>query len=248
MDLRSSKRGAYKVELPRENNKGGIMALAQAFVSYESTLASGARTPYYEPMQEALAESRRLQLAIPLSESKRKQASEKYKDAEDAAERIAGQIRNLLAAVFVQAPVMAEDWGLVVRQTGRSAGQILVPHGPQERLAFLEKYIHTESARPEAEQFRHPTLTEVTAVYEALVTQRQAREDAKQQRMRDNDRLNDLCGELFEGLRCALSYLMLTRYNRMADRQLAQWGFYVVARTKDNGGTTAADTDTETAA
>ena len=217
-----------RIKLPRANTKQAVLDLAQAFVAYEATRPEASRTPYTARIETAVTAA----LAAQDQEAARKAASEALKRTEQAVRRTVRQLRSLLAGHFAATPERAQAWGFYVRQTGRSAGQILMPQARPELLACLNEYIATETARPEAERFTQSPLAEVVALRDNLVQQQQSRNQARQSRLQENGRGSSLNEQLFEDLRLALTYLMVVEFAGEPDRMLAQWGFEVVARSR----------------
>lgn len=234
--LHFNQNSPYQVTLPRLARKQDIITLAQAFTRREAALAARDRTPVYEAMAAILTEAEAAQLAAFASENARKEASESVKELDRAAQKTARQVRDLLAYRFAESPVLAQQWGLTVHQTGRSAGRILLPANRNERLAFLDAYIRKESSQPAEAQFSNPDLSEVTALRDNLKAQLLARQEASQQRKQSNARLTALCEDLRSELRRGLGYLVVVRYDGELDRELEQWGFRITARTPDHSG------------
>ena len=234
-----------RIHLPRANQKQAILELAQAFVAFEATRPEAEQTPFTARLATAVTEATTAQEMAVTQEAVRKTASEALKRSQQTAKRTLQQIRNLLAGHFAATPEQAQGWGFVVRQTGRSAGQILMPRSRAEMIACLNGYIEAEMARPEAERFAQPPLAEVVALRDKLVQQRQDRNTARQTRLRENGRTDALTERLSTDLRLALSYLMLVQFEGEPDRQLAQWGFDVVARTARAPHEEAGESSTE---
>lgn len=230
LHIRFNNGAPLRINLPRANQKQAIVALAQAFVAHEATRPEAERTPFTARMETAVAQAITAQNTAQDQEAARKTASEALKRTQRTAKRTVQKIRSLLAGHFADTPEQAQAWGFVVRQTGRSAGQILMPHSRAEMIACLNGYIDAETARPEAERFAQPPLATVVTLRDDMVQQRQSRNSARQSRLHENGRVDTLIEQLFADLRLALSYLMLVLFEGEPDRQLAQWGFEVVAR------------------
>lgn len=237
-----------RITLPRAYQKQEIFELAEAFVAYETALPQAEQTPFTANIQAALAEVQVAQEDAASQEAHRKAASEALKRHEQTAKATLNQMRNFLAAHFAHAPEQAQAWGFVVRQTGRSAGQILMPRTRAEIITCLSEYINTETARPEAERFPQPSLADVITLRDNLVQQRQQRNQARQTRLQKNGRVDALAQQLFEDLRLALGYLVLVQFNGQPDRALAQWGYTVVARPPRVPRETAPEPEPEAAA
>lgn len=235
-----------RMSLPRAYQKQEIFELALAFATYEATLPPAEQTPFTARIQTALAEVQDAHEEAVSQEANRKAASEALKRHQQTAKTTVNQIRNFLAAHFAHAPEQAQAWGFVVRQTGRSAGQILMPQSPTEITACLTEYINTETARPEAERFSQPLLADVITLRDNLVQQRQQRNQARQIRLQKNGRVETLAQQLFEELRLALGYLILVQFNGQPDRALAQWGYTLVARPPRTPRETAPEPEPET--
>lgn len=220
-----------RTNLPRAYQKQEILELAQAFVAYENTRPVENRTPYTAQIETAVADALAAQEIAIDEEANRKSASEALKRTREDAKTLLRQIRSLLAGRFTRTPEQAQAWGFMVRQTGRSAGLILMPKTLTDVRTCLNEYIATEQARPELEQFIEPPLAEVIAVRDSLMQQRQLRNQSRQTRLRENGRSSLLIQQIREELRKAMGYLMLVEFNSQPDRTLSQWGFEVVART-----------------
>lgn len=219
-----------RLNLPRADQKQAILELAQAFVAFEATRPEVERTPFTARMATAVSDATTAQETALDQEAARKAASEALKRTQHTAKRTLQQIRSLLAGHFATTPEQAQAWGFIVRQTGRSAGQILMPQNHAEMITCLGEYIATENGRAEAERFPQPPLAEVVALHTSLIQQRQSRNTARQSRLRENGRLEALSDQLFADLRLALGYLMLVEFDGEPNRDLAQWGFEVVSR------------------
>lgn len=222
---------SLRLALPRPYNKQAIVELAEAFVRYEGTLPEADQTPFTAEIQTALAAVQPALDQASDQEVSRKAASEALKRTEQAAKVTVRQLRSLLTGHFSGTPERAQAWGFIVRQTGRSAGQLLMPQTRAEIVSCLNAYIDTELARPEAERFTQPPLADVAALRDSLVQQQQNRNEAHQLRLQENGRIETLTHDIYENLRLALSYLVLVTFKGEPDRTLAQWGFSVVART-----------------
>jgi hypothetical protein len=210
------------------------MALSQAFTRYENELLPEERTPVTGPMEALLGQALAMQAERQAAEAERKAASEALKRLDAAAVTAVRQIRLLLGGRFAQTPELAQGWGFTVRQTGRSAGYILMPRGQDEVRLCLEQYIEAELARPLAEQFTTPVLADMVALRDDIEQQWQARNRTEQRRLQANAGLGELCQQLSGELRRALSYLIMVNYDGQADRELGQWGFRVISRTSGN--------------
>lgn len=149
--LHFNQNSLYRVTSPRPNQKQVILDMAQAFTRQEAALPVRDRTPVYDAVQTLLTEALAVQLAVFTAENARKEASEAVKELDQVSRKIARQVRNLLAFQLAETPVLAQQWGLMVHQTGRSAGQILVPNKRAGHLAFLDAYIRKESSQPAEE-------------------------------------------------------------------------------------------------
>lgn len=236
-----------RLNLPRLDQKQAVLELAQAFVAHEATLPEAERTPFTARMETAVTEAFAAQDTAQDQEAARKAASEALKRTQRTAKRTVQKMRSLLAGHFAETPEQAQAWGFIVRQTGRSAGQILMPQKRQEIIACLNGYIDAEAARPELEQFTQPPLATVVALRDNMVQQQQSRNAARHGRLQENGRFDALTEQLFEDTRLALGYLMLVMFEGAPDRTLANWGFEVVARsprpTREEGDSAPAGED-----
>jgi hypothetical protein len=219
-----------RINLPRPDQKQAILELAQAFVAFEATLPEAERTPFTARLETAVTEAIAAQETAVDQEAARKVASEALKRTQYTAKRTLQKMRSLLAAHFADTPEQAQAWGFMVRQTGRSAGQILMPRKREQIIACLNEYIGTETARPEAERFAQPPLAQVTALRDSLVQQRQSRNVARHSRLQENGRYSSLIEQLFNDVRLGLSYLVLVNFQGAPSRNLARWGFEIVGR------------------
>lgn len=220
-----------RINLPRAYQKQAILELAQAFVAYENSRPIEARTPHTAQIETAVTAAMAAQEIAIDEEANRKSASEALKRTREDARALLRQIRSLLEGRFARTPEQAQAWGFMVRQTGRSAGVILMPKTLTNIRACLNEYIATEQARPELEQFSEPPLAEVIAVRDNLMQQRQIRNLSRQIRLQENGRSDSLIQAIRDDLRKALGYLMLVEFDSEPNRNLANWGYEVVART-----------------
>jgi len=212
------------------------MTLAEAFTRHEAMLPEIEQTPFTATITQLLQRANTTQMLALQMESQRKEASQAFKRTEEKAVQVAHQIRNLLASRFPNTPEMAQAWGLIVRQTGRNAGQVLLPQKRQEMQTFLSVYIQKEQSLPAAEQIQQPALADVVALREDLLLQKHNRDSALGQRVLYNSQLSQICMDLVDQLRRALGFLLLVNYGGEPSRELEQWGFHVVTRTSGSNG------------
>lgn len=229
--IRFSNGSTHRVSLPYKTQKQAMLRLAQAFVAQENSLPPEDRTRYTASIQAALADAQTAQSDAIAQEASRKMASETLKQLEVTARKTVSQIRSLLKGHFPHNPAQVQTWGFFVRQSGRGAGNILMPRGRINILACLDQYILTEEARPIEEQFTEPPLPEVIALRDALNQQLQQRNRARQERLTHHARLEDACATLAKELRLALTTIVLNNFDGEPERELGRWGFEVVART-----------------
>lgn len=229
--IQFSNGSTHRVAMPYKTQKQALLQLAQAFVDQENSLLPENRTRYTASIETALATAQAAQTASAMQETSRKLASETLKRLDATARTTVGQIRNLLKGRFAHSPEQAQTWGFFVRQSGRGAGNILMPRGRGEILTCLNKYIATEEARPLGEQFTEPPLADLIALRDELTQQLQQRNRARQERLTHNADLEETCATLSKELRLALTAILLNNYDGEPERELGRWGFEVVART-----------------
>lgn len=226
-----SNESTHRVPIPYKTQKQALLRLAQAFVDHENSLLPEDRTRYTASIEAALADAQTAQTDSIAQEASRKLASETLKQLDAAARQTVSQIRSLLQGRFPHTPAQAQAWGFFVRQSGRGAGNILMPRGRLNILACLDQYILTEAARPIEEQFIEPPLAEVIALRDGINQQLQQRNQSRQERLTHNASLEEACTTLAKELRLALTTIVLNKYDGEPERELGRWGFEVVART-----------------
>ena len=231
ISVRFSNGFTHRISVPYKTQKQALLRLAQAFVSYENSLPPENRTRYTPSIEAALADAQTAQADSNAEEASRKLASETLKQLDAAARKTVSQIRSLLKGRFPNNPAQIQAWGFFVRQSGRGAGNILVPYGRTNILACLDQYILTEAARPIEEQFAEPPLAEVIALRDGLNQQLQQRNQSRQERLTHNASIEEACTTLAKELRLALTAILLNNYDGEPERELGRWGFEVVART-----------------
>ena len=177
-------------------------------------------------------------------ESGRKQASEALKRAQKHAYAMAKQAVNILEATFADEPAKAQDWGFIVRQTGRSAGRILLPKSRDELLATLNIYIDQEESRPEAERFTLPALADMTTARDDLNHYLRTRDENRRSRKRANADRRRLSAETRKMLNEAAAYLVLTQCDGQICPELEKWGFIVEERRTPSAQKAAEEAET----
>jgi hypothetical protein len=237
----------YRVALPKRRAKQDVLDLAQAFVRYENELSADERTPHTGTIEAILAQALAAQTERQKAEAERRAASEALKRLDAAALTAVRQIRFMLAGHFAQTPEQAQAWGFTVRQTGRSAGHILMPNHRKEVRLCLKQYISREQTRRATEQFTLLALADMVALRDNIQQQRQIQSRAKQRRLQANAQLDDLCQQLSAQLRRALSYLIMVKFDGQGDRQLGLWGFQVLSRTSGGSATPESEPEAEAA-
>ena len=230
ISVQYSNGSAHRIKLPFKQQKQRLLTLAQNFVQYESSLPVEEQTPFTADLQANLTAALAAHEESVEQEISRKAASEALKRLDVSAKKTLNQIRSLLEGRLVDAPEQAQQWGFFVRQTGRGAGNILMPRGREEMIICLNQYIDTEEARSIDVQFTQPPLDDVITLRDALTQQLHQRDWSEQRRLSRNTGLEALCDQLSEQIRLALTYILLVRYQGKVNRDLAQWGFELVAK------------------
>ncbi|MCA9875461.1 MAG: hypothetical protein KC441_17440 [Anaerolineales bacterium] len=219
-----------RVVFPGSSSRREILQLAEDFMRCEAGRPAEEQTPFTLAIGQLLDEANALFLQAKEMENQRRLASEAYKRLTRSAYEVTRRIRDLLASRYHSTPELAQNWGLTVRQTGRSAGLVLMPQSTKEVTTFLDDYIRCEEARPAAERIQDPALSDMIQLRDDLELQHRAANESRRRRILYNQQGNDLCLKLASELRRALVYLITSYGNGEPDRELEAWGFRVVAR------------------
>lgn len=233
LQVRLDPTGPYALRFPRAHQRADVLALAQRFVAYDERLPLEQQSPFTPKLKALLAQLLPNHAQSWQAEAQRSQASESLKQIDRAASIIIDQIMAIMRAAFPTTLGQAEMWGLAVKQ---GTGNMLKPRGREARLSLLNAYIKTEQARPEAERFSLPPLSDVIRVRDALQINLHACRAGQNDRRISIARTKALSHELLNHLQVAAAYLVVDRFDHQLGPRLEKWGYTIVATRRGRNG------------
>lgn len=228
--LRIEFNSPYQLELPNAKKHRDLLALGQAFMRYENTLPTEERTPKTGEINTLVLELRGTHQRAQAAEIERKKSSEALKRTETNIRQLIRMAQNILTATFANEPEQAQAWGFIVRQTGPSAGRILLPSSREEILECVDRYIVMEETRPTTERFTLPPYDLMVNARASLIQHLQEREKYLNLRKQANAEALQLARQLRIALKQALSHLIIYRCNGDICHDLTNWGFRITNR------------------
>ena len=220
----------YQARCPRAADVSGILKLCQTFVAHDRSQGLGNATPF-----TGLITTRMTALETSLTNKTTGTidfitAGGSLKQLDARAKLLARQARDTVSGYCAGQPTQGVQWGYGVRQTGRNAGQLLLPTTREEILKVFDVYLTKEASRPEAERFAFPRMEEVQSVRDALAQQLAARQQSGA--VKEGSRAGSLvvAAELLDLVQAALAYLIVMRFNFKVTPDLQAWGFEVIER------------------
>ena len=175
--------GKYDVNYPLPRQAPKIFTLCTNFLIKEDNSAASARTVYTEDIRALLTQSGAAQDQQASGESQRALSSEEVKALDKKAVALIQKIHRTMLYEFAESPAEATAWGFDIKQTGRRAGLILMPDGRAAIVKVLAQYAKVERARPAADRFKLPALSDVEAVVDGLSTNLNTRGTGQSQRV-----------------------------------------------------------------
>ena len=220
----------YQARCPEARDASAILKLGQTFVTHDQSFRPNNGSPF-----TGLIAARVETLETGLSSKTTgtidfMTAGGSLKQLDAQAKLLARQARDTVSGFCAGQSTQGVQWGFGVRQSGRSAGQLLLPATRDEVLKVFEVYIPKELSRPEAERFAFPRLAEVQAVRDGLAGQLAARQQSGA--VKEGSRASSLsvAAELLDLLQAALAHLIVTRFNFKVTPELQAWGYEVIER------------------
>ena len=223
-------KGTHDVKFADPRKTAKIYTLAGAFLTKEDELDKDERTVYTEDIRELLAT---VDAALGLKstgESQRVLSSEEVKALDKKSVELIKKIHRTMVYEFADTPAEATRWGFDISQTGKRTGTIRIPDGRAAIVKTLAQYAKTEKARPAAERFKAPVLTEMQVVVDGLTANVNTRSTAKGQRAAGVQQSSATAVRLLDLLQAAAVQIVVKRFDCKVTPELTQWGFEVVAK------------------
>ncbi|HRQ38335.1 MAG TPA: hypothetical protein PLD25_10510 [Chloroflexota bacterium] len=230
ISIRIDVNGAQHVQWPKK--PANILALGQAYVTYEASLPVGQQlaAPSLAVMQAANTAAQTAQAAADTGENARALAAETYRQTMTTAKRQLEIALGRLKGNHITNLAALQQWGLdtVSTSTGVSVRK---PRTDPQWEAFLNAYVSKETSLPANEQITDPSLSEMTQLRDDVQAARAARTSGKNQRefnvltrTAETQRLLDL-------LQTAAVNMVVLRHNGVVSNALQSWGYVVTAVT-----------------
>ena len=220
----------FRVALPAASKYREILALGRQFVRRDQGLSAAEQFPKLTAIDTIVLEMGAARQRTIEAEAARKEASEALKRTEKTARQMIRMAQNMLEATFATQPEKAQAWGFIVRQTGPSAGRLLLPLSRDEMIDCLDRYITTEMSRPEAEQFTLPSFAQIVSIRDQLKQHLEERDQQLHLRKQNHAQVLAFSRQLRALLKEALTHLILYKCDGTVCRDLENWGFRVTAK------------------
>jgi hypothetical protein len=222
--------GKYDVHYPLPRQAPKIFTLCTHFLIKEDNSAASARTVYTEDIRALLVQSGAAQDQQASGESQRALSSEEVKALDKQAVALIKKIHRTMMYEFAESPAEATAWGFDIKQTGKRAGLILLPEGRAAIVKALAQYAKAERARPAADRFKLPALSEVEAVVDGLSTNLNSRGTGQSQRVAATQQTQAAAARLLDLLQAAAVQIVVKQFDGKVMPELGEWGYEVVAR------------------
>lgn len=228
--IRIDVNGAYQVQWPKKS--ADILALGQAYVTYEASLPGGQQlaAPTLATMQAANTAAQTAQAAAGSGEVARAVAAENYRQAIAAAKQRLEISLARLKANNMSNLAKLEEWGLDA-VAGSNGVSVRRPRSDPQWEAFLDAYVTKESSLPANEQITDPPLEEMVTLNSNVQTARAARTAGRNQREANIQTRTAEAQRLLDLLQVAAAVMVITRHNGVVTNDLQAWGYAVTAVT-----------------
>ncbi|HRQ36695.1 MAG TPA: hypothetical protein PLD25_02135 [Chloroflexota bacterium] len=230
ISIRIDNNGAYQVKWPR--SAADILALGQAYVTYEASLPVGQQlaAPSLAVMQAANTAAQTAQAAADTGENTRAYAAETYRQTMDTAKRRLEIALTRLKGQYATNLAILQQWGLdtVSGSTGISVRR---PRTDPQWEAFLNAYVTKETSLPANEQIADPSLAEMTQLRNEIQAARAARTAGRNQREANVQVRTAETQRLLDLLQGAAVMMVLLRHNGIVTNDLQSWGYVITAVT-----------------
>ena len=222
------------------------VALAEAYVTYESSLAPAEQLQDVplSAIQAALADAQTAIHAARSGERGRASAGEIVQQTYEALKPLIDKAIAQLKAKHFDHLALLEEWGLdtVVRQ---GKVQVRKPASQSQRLEFVEAYIAREASLPPEEQISDPPLATMQAHLSTIQTSMAQRTSGRDQREMNVQVRNTAVARLLDLLKVAAAIRVAMLHGGLVTNDLQPWGFQVVGRVTSGNGTREAPISTE---
>jgi len=226
MNIRWDTQGNLRLVWPKKYSE--VMAMAQAFVTYESGLPAQERlaAPSLGVIQGALDNTAAAVQAVQGGELDRATASTRYHQTMEQTHPLLDIALLLLQVAHTDNLAELKAWGLEVRGNEH----VYKPTGEKGWAKFLLSYVEQESSLPEAERLVAPPLAQIAALAEALRQSMEQRQSGLNRREKGVKDRAAAAAHLRRLLQAAAAVLIATRYDGRVVNDLQQWGYQVVAK------------------
>lgn len=220
----------FDVRLPTASTE--LLELGVAYLARENSLPAEARCPVprLEVLRDCLDRAKAAVRDAETHEADRAESSAGREKALDEAIPLLDKAINRLKVLHEDNLAALERWGLSTKVIKGGRISVAKPKGRLDWVQFLTRYVEREQAQPAEARLPIPPLATLAALDEAIRTGRAVRDEGRTARAAAIQRRNEALAELRDLLQMAVVVLTMEKFGHKLSRDLAQWGFSVIAR------------------
>lgn len=236
LTLKLDATSSLSVRWPRSYR--AVVALAEAYTAYESSLAPEAQLKDIPltAVQAALSEATAAIAAARSGEQDRASAGEVVQQTHEALKLLLDKAIMQLKAKHFDHLAQLEQWGLDT-VVSRGKVQVRKPFNRGERLEMLQMYVAKEASLPPEDQVSDPPLATMQAHLATLQTSLAERSSGRDQREMHVQVRNTAVARLLDLLKVAAAVRVAVTHGGVITNELQLWGFQVTGRVPSGNGT-----------
>ena len=225
--LKYDAQGAYQVVPPEDD--AGIVELGTRYVNYEQASQLPVGEPSLELIRAAVKEATLGLSAAQIEEFKRSESATAYHNAMTTAMPLLLEAFEQLKWKYRANLGKLERWGLDAKIGTQSKVLVGKPKKELEWANFLLAYTAQEQLMPPTDQINPPDLNQLIELANVVKANKQARDEAVNQRKIGVQKRTESAQRLFDLLQAACAILIVTRYQGRVATDLGVWGFNIQA-------------------
>lgn len=230
--LQLDKKGGYILRWPRKSSE--ILANALAFIRYESSLDETLQLKDipHACIQAKYNEAVAAESAADTGETARAELSIEYRNRLTTLRANFQRILAYLQYKHAKALLLLERHGFKVRHAAWGGYTVALPRTDAGLIALLDYYLAYERSLLPADRITDPSLEEMQALQDELVTYHYVRNQARTQRAAGVSDGRLAIAELQELLQCAAHILITLRFKGKVSPELGNWGFKILIHSR----------------
>jgi hypothetical protein len=225
--LKYDAQGVYQVVPPEDD--AGIVELGTRYVDYEQASQQPVREPSLDLIRAAVQEATLGLSAAQTEEFKRSESATAYHNAMTTAMPLLLEAFEQLKWKYRANLGKLERWGLDAKMGTQSKVLVRKPAKELEWANFLLAYTAQEQLTPPLDQINPPDLNQLIELANVVKANKQARDEAVNQRKIGVQKRTESAQRLFDLLQAACAILIITRYQGRVTTDLGVWGFNIQA-------------------